>query len=97
MQILDVDPSNPPKVTPSKPPSGSPITLLRSEGLAWERFQQVMSDKDIAIYYDMSMKEFERSTVHELFKVLFLVLDHLQIKLFSSIYLTSISLHIGYD
>ena len=56
-----------------------------------------MSDKDVAICYDMSMKEFERSTVHELFKVLFLVLDHLQIKLFSSIYLMSISLHIGYD
>ena len=38
IQILNVDPSNPPEVTPSKPPSGSPMTLLRSEGLSWERF-----------------------------------------------------------
>ena len=53
VQILDVDPSNPPEVTLSKPPSGSLITLL--------------------------------------------MLNHSQIKLFSSIYLTSISLHTGYD
>ena len=39
VQILDEDSSNPPKVTPSKLASGSPMTLLGSEGLAWERFQ----------------------------------------------------------
>ena len=72
------------------------MTLLRSEGFAWERFQQVVSDEDVAICSDMSVKEFEQSTVHDLFKVLFLVLNHLQIKLFSSIYLTSISLRKGY-
>ena len=55
-----------------------------------------MSDEEVAICSDMSVKEFEQSTVHDLFKVLFLVLNHLQIKLFSSIYLTSISLLIGY-
>ena len=72
------------------------MTLLRSEGFAWERFQQVVSDEDVTICSDMSVKEFEQSIVHDLFKVLFLILNHLQIKLFSSIYLTSISLHIGY-
>ena len=76
MQILDLDSSNPPEVTPSKPLSGSPMTLLRSEGLAWERFQQVVSEEDVAICYNMFVKEFKRSTVHDLFKVLFLVLNH---------------------
>lgn len=39
MQILDIDLSNPPKGTPSKNPFGSPMTLIRSEGLALERLQ----------------------------------------------------------
>ena len=92
MQILDKEPSNP-EVTPSKPPSGSLMTLLSSESLSWERFQQGVSEKDVAIGYDMSVKEFKQSTVHDLFKVLFLVLNYSPIKLFSSIYLTFISLY----
>ena len=92
MQILDKEPSNP-EVTPSKPPSGSLMTLLSSESLSWERFQQAVSEKDVAIGYDMSVKEFKQSTVHDLFKVLFLVLNYSPIKLFSSIYLTFISLY----
>ena len=52
-----------------------------------------MSEEDVAIGYDMSVKEFEQSTVHDLFKVLFLVLNYSPIKLFSSIYLTFISLY----
>ena len=28
-------------------------------------------DKDVAIWYDMSMKEFEQPTIHDLFKVFF--------------------------
>lgn len=70
VQIVDVEPSNPPKVTSSKPPSSSPMTYLRSEGLEWDRFKQAVYDEDIAFCYDMSMKDFERSTVHDLFKVL---------------------------
>ena len=76
MQILNLDLSNTLEVTLSKPPSGSPMTLLRSEGLAWERFQQAVSEEDVAICYNMSVKEFERSIVHDLFKVLFLILNH---------------------
>ena len=75
VQILNLDLSNTLEVTLSKPPSGSPMTLLRSEGLAWERFQQAVSEEDVAICYNMSVKEFERSTVHDLFKVLFLILN----------------------
>ena len=45
------------------------MTLLESEDLAWEMFQQVVNDEDIAVCYDMSLKEFEHSTVDDLFKV----------------------------
>ena len=73
MKILDLDLSNPPNVTLSKPstepPNSGPKTLLRSEGVAWDRFKQAVSDMDVAIYYDMSVKEFEQSTVYNLFKV----------------------------
>ena len=47
------------------------MTLLENEDLAWEKFQQVVNDEDIAVCYDMSLKEFEHSTVHDLFKVHF--------------------------
>jgi len=46
------------------------MTLLESEDLAWEKFNQAVTDKDVAICFDMSMKEFEHSTIHDLFKVL---------------------------
>ena len=45
------------------------MNLLENEGLAWERFQQAMIDDDVAMCYDMSLKEFENSTVHDLFKI----------------------------
>ncbi|KAL0008252.1 hypothetical protein SO802_009754 [Lithocarpus litseifolius] len=41
------------------PLESRPLTFLRSEGLAWDRFQQAMTDKDITICYDMFVKEFE--------------------------------------
>lgn len=77
IQILDLDSSNPVETTLSKPietipsklPRSSPMNLLENEGLAQERLQQVVTDEDVAICYDMSVKEFERSTVHEFFKI----------------------------
>ena len=73
----------PPNASPSlssvdAPPKSSPLTLLRSEGLAQDRFQQEVTDKDISIYYKMSMMEFERSTVHDLFKIFSFVLNHMK-------------------
>ena len=47
------------------------MNLLENEDLAWERFQKVVIDEDVAVCYDMSLKEFEHSTVHDLFKVCF--------------------------
>ena len=51
------------------PPKSCLLTLLRSEGLAQDRFQQAVTNKDVTICYDMFMKEFEQSTVHDLFNV----------------------------
>ena len=59
-----------PDVDLSKPPpvgllDSGPMTILRSKGLAWERFKHAVIDKDVTICYDMSLKEFEQSIVHE--------------------------------
>lgn len=45
------------------------MNLIENEDLAWEHFKKVVSDKDIAACYDMSLKDFEHSGVHDLFKV----------------------------
>ena len=41
------------------------MNLLENEDLAWERFKKAMTDKDMLVCYDMSLKEFEHSTVHD--------------------------------
>ena len=45
------------------------MNLLRNEDLAWERFEQVVIGEDVVACYDMSLKEFKYSGVHDLFKV----------------------------
>ena len=82
VQIFGVDLSTPIEVTPSKTPSSKttapatsqpsqriPMNLIENEDLAWERFEKAMSDEDIAVCYDMSLKDFEHFGVHDLFKV----------------------------
>lgn len=54
-----------------------PLTLLRSKSLAWDRFQQAVTDKEVTICYYMFVKEFEWSTVDDLFKVFSFVHNHL--------------------
>ena len=61
------------------------MTFLRSETLAWHRFKKIVKTEDVSICYDMSMREFERSTIHDLFKVhkytfLFLLNMHMSIQ-----------------
>ena len=68
VQILDEEPSNP-EVTPSKTSKSAPMNLLENKDLAWERYQQAVTKEDVAVCYDMFVKEFEHSTVHDLFKV----------------------------
>ena len=77
IQIFDVDSSVPAEITPSKttalasshPSQRIPMNLIENEDLAQEHFEKPVSDKDIATCYDMSLKDFEHSDVHDLFKV----------------------------
>ena len=39
------------------------MNLLENEDLAWERFQQAVTDEDITTCYDMSLKDFEHFAV----------------------------------
>ena len=77
-----MDSSTPIETTPSKtPPSKTtvpatsqpsqhvPSNIIENEDLAWERFQRAVLDEDINVCYDMSLKDFEHSSVHDLFKV----------------------------
>ena len=80
--MFDVDSSIPVETTPSKAlPSKStmpalsqlsprvPTNIIENEYLAWEHFKKVVSDEDVIACYDMSLKDFEHSSVHDLFKV----------------------------
>ena len=66
----NTEPSNPSRKAPHF--DYGPLSLLRSENLAWSRFEQVVRNEDIFIGYDMSIKKFKHSTIHDLFKVTFL-------------------------
>ena len=46
------------------------MNLLENEDLAWERFEKAIICEDMAACYDMTLKEFEHSRVHDLFKVI---------------------------
>ena len=82
IMIYDVDSSTPIETTPSKTPPSKmtmPATsqpsqqvlsnIIGNEDLAWERFQKVVTDEDINVCYEKSLKDFEHSSVHDLFKV----------------------------
>ena len=82
VKIYDMDSSTPVETTSSKTPLPKTIVLATSQpsqhvlsniienkDLAWECFQKAVSDEDINTYYDMSLKDFEHSGVHDLFKV----------------------------
>ena len=78
VQILDdSELKDPPMQVPSttKAPSSSqpskqvPQNLIRNEDLAWERFRMAVTDADVMACYNMSLKDFEHSGVHDLFKV----------------------------
>ena len=61
----------------SQPPPRVPANIVENEDLAWERFGEAVKDDDINVCYDMSLKDFEHSGVHDLFKVLTVLLPHL--------------------
>ena len=77
---LDSEPKDPPSKkisflvhapTSSIPSKEVPQHLLGNEDLAWERFMTAVTDVDVAACYNMSLKDFEHSGVHDLFKVSF--------------------------
>ena len=83
IKIYDVDSSTPTETMPSKTPPSKmtvpatsqpsphvPTNIIENENLAWERFQKAVTDEDINGCYDMSLKDFEHSGVHDLFKVI---------------------------
>ena len=45
------------------------MNIIENENLVWERFQKAVTNEDINVCYDMSLKDFEHSGVHDLFKV----------------------------
>ena len=51
------------------------MNLLENEDLAWERFEKAMTSEDVSMCYDMSLKEFEHSIFHDLFKVTTFILS----------------------
>ena len=53
----------------SQPPPRVPANIVENEDLAWERFGEAVKDEDINVCNDMSLKGFEHSGVHDLFKV----------------------------
>ena len=77
VQILDSEPKDSPMQALSivKAPSLSqpfhraPQHLIGNEDLAWERFKTAVTDADVSACYNMSLKDFEHSRVHDLFKV----------------------------
>ena len=49
--------------------SDRPSNLVLDESYAWRTFKGIFIDREVNECYNMSVKEFERSDVHNLFKV----------------------------
>ena len=71
----------------SQPSAHVPTNIIENENLAWERFQKAVTNEDINFCYDMSLKDFEHSGVHDLFKVRVLVSSLETYILFLSLFL----------
>ena len=64
----------PPQPKASRKPSSSeafdcPSNLVLDESYAWRMFKGIVTNREVNECYNMSVKEFERSGVHDLFKV----------------------------
>ena len=58
------------KPSPSEP-SDRPSNLVLDENYAWRTFKGIITDNEVNECYNMSVREFERSGIHDLFKVVF--------------------------
>ena len=72
---VQIDPTPPPAKTPRKPHSSKPFerpsNLVLDEIYAWRTFKGIITDNEVNECYNMSVKEFECSGIHDLFKVVF--------------------------
>ena len=64
----------PPQPKAFRKPSSSeasdrPSNLVLDESYAWRTFKGIVTDREVNECYNMLVKEFERSGVHDLFKV----------------------------
>ena len=70
---VSTDPTPSLSKTPRKPHSSEasdrPSNLVLDEGYAWRTFKSIVTDNEVNECYNMSVKEFERSGIHDLFKV----------------------------
>ena len=56
------------KTHPPKP-SKQPPNLVLDEGYAWKTFKGIITDNEVNSCHNMSVRDFERSAIHDLFKV----------------------------
>ena len=66
------DPPPPPKASPkpsSSEPPDRPSNLVLDESYAWRTFKGIVTDCEVNECYNILVKEFERSGIHDLFKV----------------------------
>ena len=57
---------------PSSEPSDRPSNLVLNESYAWRTFKGIVTDNEVNECYNMLVKEFEPSSIHDLFKVIFI-------------------------
>ena len=50
-------------------PSKHPPNLVLDEGYAWKTFKGIITDNEVNSCYNMSVRDYERSAIHDLFKV----------------------------
>ena len=105
VQVFNVDsePEDPPSVqipsivnvpASSQPSQRVPQNLIENEDLAWERFEKVVTNEDVVVCYDMTLKDFEHFGVQDLFKVcelFFFSFFFLYLVLFSNVYVHILS------
>ena len=75
IHLVQTDPT-PPAKTPCKPhplePTDHPSNLVLDENYTWRTFKGIVTDNEVNECYNISVKEFERSGIHDLFKASFI-------------------------
>ena len=75
IHLIQTEPTPPAKTAhkpPSSEPSDHPSNLVLDENYAWRTFKGIVTDNEVNECYNMSVKEFEHSGIHDLFKVSFI-------------------------